>query len=203
MYLVKSHPLFKKLYPQNLLWKRNTADTVFLTFDDGPHAEATEFALSELAKYDAKATFFCIGKNVIAEPELYKKITASGHTIGNHSHNHLNGWCTNTKRYLENVSTAAEYIESKLFRPPYGKIKKKQSTLLQAKGYQIVMWDVLSGDFDTKISPEKCWENILQNIEPGSIIVFHDSSKAWERMKFALPKTLNFCKEKNWKIEAL
>ncbi len=203
MYLVKSHPLFKKLYPQNLLWKRNTADTVFLTFDDGPHAEATEFALSELAKYDAKATFFCIGKNVIAEPELYKKISASGHTIGNHSHNHLNGWCTNTKRYLENVSTAAEHIESKLFRPPYGKIRKKQAKLIQAKGFQIVMWDVLSGDFDTKISPEKCWENILQNIEPGSIIVFHDSSKAWERMKFALPKTLAFCKEKKWKMAAL
>jgi len=203
MYFVKAPTLLKKMYPNELLWSKSSEDTVYLTFDDGPHPTATPFVLNELAKFDAKATFFCIGKNVTAHDEIFQQILAAGHKVGNHSHDHLNGWKTNTEKYIENIEQASKSIESSLFRPPYGRIRKKQADRVKQMGYTIVMWDVLSGDFDTNISPEKCWMNIEQNIEPGSVIVFHDSSKAWERMQFALPLTLAYCHQRGWKMETL
>jgi peptidoglycan-N-acetylglucosamine deacetylase len=203
MYLVKAHCLLKKLYPEDLVWKRDATDTVYITFDDGPHPFATPFVLGQLKKYNAKATFFCIGKNVTTHPQIYQQTINDGHKVGNHTHTHANGWKVNTKKYLEDFATAQQLINSHLFRPPYGKIRRKQAQHIQNLGFEIVMWDVLCGDFDTKLSPEKCWENIALNIEPGSIIVFHDSSKAWDRMSYALPRTLAFCKAKNWKMETL
>lgn len=203
MYFVKAPALLKKIYPDELLWSRESEDTVYLTFDDGPHPVATPFVLNELAKFGAKATFFCIGKNVATYSDLYKKVLAAGHKVGNHSQDHLNGWKTNTEKYLENIQQASQLIQSDLFRPPYGRIRKKQADRIKAKGFTIVMWDVLCGDFDSSISPEKCWANIEQNIEPGSVIVFHDSSKAFERMQFSLPLTLAYCKQRGWKMESL
>jgi peptidoglycan/xylan/chitin deacetylase (PgdA/CDA1 family) len=203
MYFIKPPALLKRLYPPGLVWKRESADTVYLTFDDGPHPVATPFILDELKKHQAKATFFCIGKNVAERPDLYTRMLLEGHAAGNHTHTHLNGWKAGTGEYLENIAAAENHIDSHLFRPPYGKIKRKQAEAITAKGYRIIMWDVLSGDFDTGISPEKCWENIALNIGPGSIIVFHDSSKAWERLQYTLPRTLAFCEQKKWKMETL
>ena len=180
-------------------WRFNTdKKEIFLTFDDGPTPEITEFVLTELKQYNAKATFFCIGKNIKNHPKLFSKIVSEGHSIGNHTQNHLKGWITNSKNYIDNVleckNTITQFNDSKntqhLFRPPYGKIKKSQAKELLKKGYKIIMWDVLSADFDTTISNQKCLQNVLKNTTKGSVIVFHDSVKAAERMKFVLPKIL-------------
>jgi peptidoglycan/xylan/chitin deacetylase (PgdA/CDA1 family) len=157
--------------------------------------------LNELKKYEAKATFFCIGKNIEEHPEIFQKIIKENHAVGNHTNNHLNGWKTKTADYLQNIAAAEKYFEEnrkseivnlKLFRPPYGRIKLSQSKKLRKKGYKIMMWDVLSADFDVEISKEKCLENVIRNIQNGSIIVFHDSNKASEKLKFVLPKLLEY-----------
>ena len=184
---------------------------IFLTFDDGPTPEITDFILAELKKYNAKATFFCIGKNVQNHPEIFGKIITDGHTVGNHTQNHLKGWNTDTDSYIDNVLTCEKTIQQfnnstitqKLFRPPYGKIKKSQAAELIKKGYKIIMWSVLSADFDTTISNEKCLENVLKNTKSGSIIVFHDSVKAAERMKYALPKVLKYFSDKGFVFKAI
>jgi peptidoglycan/xylan/chitin deacetylase (PgdA/CDA1 family) len=207
-YTVKVPWLFKKLYP-SLIWEKPTDKKVlYLTFDDGPHPTATPFVLDELKKYNAKATFFCIGKNVVAHTNVYKRIIDEGHKVGNHTFNHLNGWKVSNEKYFNNIFEAAKYIDSDLFRPPYGRVNKFQIKLLQGEekipkeeniynqSFKIIMWSVLSGDFDPKLSPAKCFENVVLNSKPGSIIVFHDSTKAWEKMSFALPKILeHFSKE--------
>ncbi|WP_208890913.1 polysaccharide deacetylase family protein [Polaribacter sejongensis] len=184
---------------------------IFLTFDDGPTPEITEFVLTELKKYNAKATFFCIGKNIQNHPEIFSKLITDGHSIGNHTQNHLKGWKSETNAYVKNAleceQTITQFntstITQKLFRPPYGKIKKNQAKQLIEKGYKIIMWSVLSADFDTTISNEKCLENVLKNTEPGSIIVFHDSVKAAERMKYALPKVLKHFSDKGFVFKAI
>jgi peptidoglycan/xylan/chitin deacetylase (PgdA/CDA1 family) len=164
---------------------------IYLTFDDGPHITATPFVLEQLKKYDAKATFFCIGKNVIDHPDIYARIIAEGHKVGNHTHNHLNGWKTENEKYFENVCEASNHIYTNILRPPYGKIKRSQAKILQQNlNYKIIMWDVLSADFDCTITAQKCLDNVLRNAKDGSIIVFHDSAKAFDRMSFALPKVL-------------
>ncbi len=184
---------------------------IFLTFDDGPTPEITEFVLDELKKYNAKATFFCIGKNIKNHPDIFGKIVSEGHSIGNHTQNHLKGWKTNSKNYIENVLECENIILSeveksqqfKLFRPPYGKIKKNQAKKLLEKKYKIIMWDVLSADFDTTISKEKCLQNVLKNTTRGSIIVFHDSIKAAEKMQYALPIVLKEFSEKGFIFKAI
>jgi len=178
---------------------------VYITFDDGPNPVTTAYILDQLALYNAKATFFCIGKNVVLHPSLYKDITDKGHRIANHTHNHMNGWKTPDTEYMANIAEAAKHISSNLFRPPYGLIKRSQVKKLQLTypGWKICMWDVLSADFDTKITPEKCLDNVLKNIQPGSIVLFHDSDKAWPRMRYALPKVLEYCQKQNWTIKAL
>ena len=184
---------------------------IFLTFDDGPTPEITEFVLDELKKYNAKATFFCIGKNIKNHPDIFDKIVSEGHSIGNHTQNHLKGWKTNSKNYIENVLECENIILSeveksqqfKLFRPPYGKIKKNQAKKLLEKKYKIIMWDVLSADFDTTISKEKCLQNVLKNTTRGSIIVFHDSIKAAEKMQYALPIVLKEFSEKGFIFKAI
>jgi peptidoglycan/xylan/chitin deacetylase (PgdA/CDA1 family) len=204
-YQVKTPWWLSNIIYRKLVWRMPQGDkpAVYITFDDGPHPVATPYALAQLDKYNARATFFCIGKNVALEPAIYKDILAAGHTVGNHTHNHLNGWKNTTAAYLENIKQAAGYIDSKLFRPPYGRIKIAQANLMMQAGWKVIMWDVLSGDFDTAITPDKCVENVTRNIEPGSIVVFHDSEKAWPRMSHALPGVLEYCKSKGWDLKAI
>ncbi|WP_235921007.1 polysaccharide deacetylase family protein [Foetidibacter luteolus] len=210
-YFIKTNWWLKKLYP-SFVWEMPAKDKVlYLTFDDGPHEQATGFVLDELQKYNAKATFFCIGKNVVAHPAIYRRILDEGHRAGNHSHNHLNGWKTGDAAYINDVHEAARHIDSDLFRPPYGRISKFQARLLQAekplavaaRNFRIIMWSVLSGDFDTAISPEKCWNNVLLNTSPGAIILFHDSTKAWDRMSYALPKLLEYYSNEGYSFAAI
>ena len=192
MYLAKTPWIVKKLY-SNYVWNMNKNDKIiYLTFDDGPHPTITNFVLDILKKHNAKASFFCIGKNVELYFDVYNRIINEGHTVGNHTQNHLKGWQTKDEIYLKDIEQAATNIDSKLFRPPYGRITKFQSSLLIEQGYKVIMWDVLSGDFDINLSKEKCAENVLLNATNGSIIVFHDSEKAKERIEYALPKVLEY-----------
>ena len=192
-YPVRTPALFRWIYP-SLEWKGNAADkTIYLTFDDGPHPIATPFVLDLLKQYQIKATFFCIGKNVQRYPQIYQRILTEGHQTGNHTQDQKNGWKTSREDYLENIFTATQYIDASLFRPPYGRITKAQIKSVQQQfAYRIIMWDVLSGDFDTELQPEQCWHQVKKAVRPGSIIVFHDSEKAWQRMQYALPRTIDY-----------
>lgn len=192
-YFIRTPRLLKWLYP-SCIWEIKTKEKIiYLTFDDGPTSIATNFVLDELKKYNALATFFCIGKNVVEQSTIYQRILEEGHAVGNHTFNHLNGWETNSEEYLEDVHLARQHIDSKLFRPPYGRIKRFQiKQIRDVFKMQIVMWDVLSGDFDEKMSGAKCAENVILSAKPGSIIVFHDSEKAFDRLSIALPKVLQF-----------
>lgn len=199
---VKTNRIIKWIFP-NYVWNiPNDEQKVFLTFDDGPTPEITEWVLEQLKKYNAKATFFCIGNNIEKYPEIFQKTIAEGHAIGNHTFDHLNGWKTTTEEYIENAklyeTQNPKLVTRNLFRPPYGKIKHSQSKILRKLGYKIIMWDVLSRDYDQSISATQCLENVLSNIETGSIIVFHDSVKAEHNLKYVLPKTLEFLKEKGF-----
>jgi peptidoglycan-N-acetylglucosamine deacetylase len=204
-YWIKTPALVRSLL-KSCTWKlQPTEPTIYLTFDDGPHEKATPFVLEQLRHYHAKATFFCIGKNVVAHPDIYQEIFINEHAVGNHTMNHLNGWKTNTKIYIENVLEARKHIDSKLFRPPYGKITPFQIKHLKARipGLNIIMWDVLSGDFDKTLSPQDCLQNVLFKASSGSIIVFHDSEKAWERLEYVLPRVLEHFTKKGFKIGAI
>lgn len=203
MYLIKTPWWLKRIYGPGLTWKIPAVENeVYLTFDDGPHPTITPFVLNQLRQHNAKATFFCIGKNVQLYPKVYEQILSEGHRIGNHTHNHLNGWKTENNLYSENVLLAKKQIDSNLFRPPYGKILRSQ--VRQLKGsFKIIMWDVLSGDFDVKLSPQKCLQNVLTNTSAGSIIVFHDSEKAFARLQYVLPNALKFFAEKGYLMEAI
>lgn len=206
---------FIKLLFRKYVWAiPNTGNKVFLTFDDGPTPKVTEWTLEQLKKYNARATFFCIGDNISKHPDIFSKVIAEGHSVGNHTFNHLKGWDTDTKSYIENVALCndqmaegkkqeAGALHSNLFRPPYGKIKPSQSKKLRAMGYKIIMWDIVSYDFDRETSPEECLSNVLKNVESGSIIVFHDSVKAEPNLKYSLPKTLEFLKEKGFVCERI
>jgi peptidoglycan/xylan/chitin deacetylase (PgdA/CDA1 family) len=196
LYTIKTPVIIQRLFSTYRWHFSSVPKEIYLTFDDGPTPEITEFVLSELKKHNAKATFFCIGKNVKKYQEIYCQILKDGHSLGNHTFNHLNGLKTKNDGYLENIQQASAHIDSNLFRPPYGKIKSSQARLLQKEGYKIIMWDVLSGDFDTSISPGKCLENVVENTTNGSIIVMHDSEKAREKIHYALPRILDhFTKE--------
>lgn len=201
---IKTHWIIKKLF-SNYIWDiPNHENKVYLTFDDGPTPEITEWTLNLLEEYEAKATFFCIGDNIKKYPEIFQKVIKYGHSIGNHTFNHLNGWKTNTSDYIENVKLhETEHYNlntdlCQLFRPPYGKIKPSQSKALRKLGYKIIMWDIISYDFDKTISKEMCLKNVLKNIQPGSVIVFHDSIKAFNNLEFVLPRTLEFLKKKGY-----
>lgn len=170
---------------------------MFLTFDDGPLPEVTEFVLDELKKFNASATFFCVGSNVVKHPGIYKRILDEKHNVGNHTFNHKNGWHFSTGEYIEDVKKAEAVISSTLFRPPYGRIKKTQSELI-LNDYKIIMWDVLSYDFDQNITPEKCLRNVMENSRQGSVIVFHDSMKASPNMMYALPRMLEHFTNKGY-----
>lgn len=201
-YLFKTPGIFEKIWPL-YTWKINTKEKVlYLTFDDGPHPVATPFVLQELKRYNAKATFFCIGKNVETYNEIYQQLLNNGHAVGNHTQNHLNGWKTADEKYLDDIGEASKSIQSALFRPPYGRIKRSQGKKIIANS-KIIMWSVLSGDFDTKNSAAYCTKKIIKSAGPGSIIVFHDSEKAYNILKETLPATLSYYNNKGYSFEKL
>jgi peptidoglycan/xylan/chitin deacetylase (PgdA/CDA1 family) len=197
--------LDKKNLPGFILGNAYVTKKIYLTFDDGPHPTITMNVLDLLKAYNAKATFFCIGNNVLKYPEVYKRVIDEGHTVGNHTFNHLNGWKTADELYLNDINKAKGYIDSNLFRPPYGRISRFQIQQLLKPKYQIkmVMWTVLSGDFDRDISAEKCLNNVLLSTKEGSIVVFHDSEKAAEKMLYALPKVLEQFSKKGFSFEKI
>ncbi len=212
-YLVKTPWLLRKMYPE-CIWRmavRPKEKVLYLSFDDGPHPVATPYVLDQLQRWNAKATFFCIGKNVVSHPEIYQRILQEGHRTGNHSFNHLNGWKTPNEKYFQDILETTKYVDSNLFRPPYGRITKFQARLLSGldthqhadRKFTIIMWDVLSADFDLRLTPEKCALNVIGNAKPGSIVVFHDSEKAYPRMKDALPATLQYFSEKGYRFEGI
>ena len=224
IYLKKISALGKVFYP-SLMWKiPSSLKTLYLTFDDGPIPEITPWVLKTLNDYNAKATFFCVGENIYKYPEVYDQILEDGHRTANHTYNHIKGWETSLKDYLQNIHLAEEVLKNqnqkffdnddfgiksetfkqqKLFRPPYGRITPFQINKLQKLGYKIVMWDVISGDFDAEISAEDCYNNVVNNCESGSIVVFHDSIKASEKIKEVLPLVLDYYKLQSFKFEAI
>lgn len=211
-YWIKTNSFIRWLFSK-YIWNIPTKDKkVYLTFDDGPTPEITTWVLETLRKKGAKATFFCIGKNAVQHPDILHKILSEGHTIGNHTQNHVNGWTQSKEDYLEDVFFCEKVFENyptilkqktRLFRPPYGKIKKSQATVLVQLGYKIIMWDVLSADFDLKITKEQCLNNVLSNIKSGSIVVFHDSVKSFKNLEYVLPKTIDFLREKGYECAIL
>jgi peptidoglycan/xylan/chitin deacetylase (PgdA/CDA1 family) len=221
----KTPLVVKKMFPEYVWDVTTNENALYLTFDDGPTPEITNWVLKTLNAYNAKATFFCIGKNVNEYPELFKHILKNGHRIGNHTYNHIKGWKTKTKTYLENVLQAEQVIANQfssqesqipnssfinhqslvinLFRPPYGQIKPKQGKKLMDHGYKVIMWDVLSFDWDKTITNEGCYNHVISKSKKGSIIVFHDSVKAANNLKFALPKVLDYYSEKGFVFKAI
>ncbi|MBK0380350.1 polysaccharide deacetylase family protein [Mucilaginibacter segetis] len=205
MYLVKTPWLLKKLYP-GLIWDGppNTR-CIYLTFDDGPIPIVTPFVLNILKQYNAKATFFCIGDNITKHPDIFTQVKNEGHAIGNHTFNHLKGWDTDNNTYLQNFLKADDLTQSPLFRPPYGRIKKAQIKLLKQARPQlkIIMWNVLSGDFDTHLTPDACLKNVIKHTREGSIVVFHDSLKAYPRLLYTLPLALDYWSKKGYSFYTL
>ena len=204
-YLAKTPWLVKKLYSECIWDIKVTEKILFLTFDDGPHPEATPFVLQQLKKYNARATFFCIGKNVKEYFEIYKQLIDDGNKPANHTYTHLNGWKTKDDEYLNDVYKASTIIDSNLFRPPYGRATKFQLRALKNEKLQLktIMWDVLSGDFDEKITPENCYLNVINNTTPGSIIVFHDSLKALPKLQYTLPRILEYFSERKFQFNII
>ncbi|MBK8599155.1 MAG: polysaccharide deacetylase family protein [Flavobacterium sp.] len=208
-YWIKTNRLIKLIF-SNYVWDIPTVEKkVYLTFDDGPTPEITAWVLNQLKEFNAKATFFCIGENIQKYPEIFDSILTNGHTIGNHTFNHYNGWKTKTQDYIENTILCESVIQKSkansamLFRPPYGKIKRLQAKILLERGYKIIMWDVLSADFDHQISPENCLKNVIKNTQSGSIIVFHDSTKSFKNLAYTLPKFLAFLQQNNYVCEVI
>jgi peptidoglycan/xylan/chitin deacetylase (PgdA/CDA1 family) len=194
------------LYPA-LLWRMPTqANDVYLTFDDGPVPGPTDFALDTLQRHHAQATFFCIGDNIRKHPDLFPRIPAGGHAVGNHTFHHLNGWHTRAGNYVRDVADCdamlgLHTVQTKLFRPPYGQISRRQISQLQ--GRSIVMWDVLSVDYNRRLSPEACLRNTMRAVRPGSIVVFHDSYKAEKNMTYALPRLMDHLGSAGYSFKAL
>ena len=208
-FLYKTPFFIPFLFPYFLWSKKTTFKTVYLTFDDGPIPEVTPWILDFLQKYNCKATFFCVGDNITKYPTIFKRIINDGHTIGNHTYNHLKGWNYSNIQYLYNVEKCENAIDKhtinkkKLFRPPYGKLKPLQAYKLIKLGYKIVFWDVLSGDYNPNLLPEHCYQNVVSNISDGSIVVFHDNLKAIENVKYTLPKVLEYLKINGYECNKL
>jgi len=204
-YFKKTPSLIQKIFFERI-WRIDTDEKIlYFTFDDGPHPEATSFVLEELKRYNAKATFFCVGRNVKENFAMYERIISEGHRVGNHTFNHLNGWKTNDKIYVEDIAKAAKIIDSNLFRPPYGKITGFQAKAIQGNKLhlKIIMWEVLSGDFDPSVNGENCYLNVVKNAKPGSVVVFHDSVKSLATLQHALPRLLKYYTDEGYSFQAL
>ena len=203
MYFSRIPYPFKWLFPKSAVWNFafNKPD-IYLTFDDGPNPSTTPFILDLLKKKDVKATFFCIGQNIENHPALYQRILDEGHATGNHTYSHLSGWKTSFENYISDFRKCETLCKSKLFRPPYGRMTKAQATEI-SKTHQIIMWSVLTGDFDVKRTPEKCLAVAKAQTKNGSVIIFHDSEKAKPRMEYALPRFIDFALEKGFCFEKI
>jgi len=201
MYFVKTPGIIQSVFA-GLVWRIAKSKNVYLTFDDGPVPEATNWVLDLLKSKNIRATFFCVGENVEKYPEIYQRILDEGHAVGNHTYNHLNSWKTNNNNYTDNIEKASKLIQSSLFRPPYGKVSPGLVKSLKKK-YDVVMWDVLSGDFDTSLSPKDCLMNVKENAKEGSIIVFHDSIKVIDTLKIVLPEVISFFEEKGISMDKI
>jgi peptidoglycan/xylan/chitin deacetylase (PgdA/CDA1 family) len=193
---------FRNFFPQ-LIWKGPDNDqTIYLTFDDGPHPDITPWVLDQLDRFQFKATFFCVGDNARKFPETFRMLSARGHHTGNHTMHHLKGWNTETKTYLEDVESCHAYVDSKLFRPPYGRIKSSQAKVLRKK-YRIIMWTLLACDFDKNLDREAAIEGLKKKTRNGDIVVFHDSVKAEENLKVLLPQYLQFLNDNGFTCAVL
>lgn len=195
-------PKFIRRALPSIIWRIESDDTIYLTFDDGPTPGVTEWVLDTLAKYDANATFFVLGKNAEQYPDLHQRILAAGHKVGNHTYSHQKGWEMSLERYMEDVDFANQMLRSDLFRPPYGRIKPSQARKLSER-YNIILWDVLSRDYSRYVSPRKCLRAVTDNMRPGSIVVFHDSVKSWRNLRYALPRVLDAIQKKGWKCRSI
>lgn len=209
LFLPKYPSVLKLLYPKRIS-RIEDNNAIYLTFDDGPIPEITPWVLDLLEDYSAKATFFCIGENVEKHPEIFRSILEKEHAVGNHTYNHLNGWKTGKAVYIENTQKTQQvfttnkfFPETKFFRPPYGKIMNAQARELVEQDYKIVMWDVISGDYDHSISADKCYRNVINNAAAGSTIVFHDSEKAFKNLREVLPKVMIYYAEKGIAFKSL
>ena len=206
-YFIKIPWIVKKLFP-DYIWNIPTHEkAVYLTFDDGPHPQVTPWVLQQLKEYNALATFFCIGNYVKQYPDVFNQVLTDGHSTGNHTQHHLNGWQTSNTEYFKDISQASHFIKSNLFRPPYGKIKTKQAkniaNALGEMNAKIIMWDVLSADFDVLASKEECLSNVLNNVTPGSVVVFHDSEKAFKNLEYILPLVLKTLQKQNYQFKKI
>ena len=195
-------PKFIRWLMPDLIWEMKDRSAVYLTFDDGPTPGITEWILSTLDKYDAKATFFVLGKNAEMYPDLSRRIVEAGHRIGNHTYSHQKGWGMSLERYIEDVDFANDLLHTELFRPPYARITPAQARAL-AKRYKLVMWDVLSRDYNRALSPRTCLRNVTRYLEGGSIVVFHDSEKSFRNMSYALRRTLQAVRDMGLKCKAI
>jgi peptidoglycan-N-acetylglucosamine deacetylase len=202
MYLAKT-PDFLKPLASSMVWDVKSAEKeIYLSFDDGPDPEITPQVLSILKEFNAKACFFCVGNNVQNNPNIFRSVIDGGHTVGNHTFQHEKGWDTDQNEYLRSVLRCHELVKSNLFRPPYGRITRHQVLALKAK-YHIIMWDVLSGDFDPLMDGDKCASNVIKNAKSGSIVVFHDSLKCKEKVLYALPIVLDHFSKLGYSFPAL
>ena len=202
-YKITPPSFIRNLFP-GTIWRIKTNEkVVFITFDDGPVPEVTPLVIDCLKKYNAVATFFCVGDNVRKYPEIFKSLTDNGMTVGNHSFSHKKAKRLNKKEFFDDVDKCSEFVKSKLFRPPYGKMRPWWVFEMKKRFDKIVMWDILSLDYDKNVSAEDVVNNVITNIRPGSVIVFHDSLKAWDRMRYALPMILEFAIENGYKTKII
>ncbi len=207
MYLHFTNRLIQNCFP-HFIWRIPTNEKIiYLTFDDGPIPEVTPWVLEQLKNYQAKATFFCIGDNIRKHHHIFEKLLSDGHSVGNHTFHHLNGWKHNTDAYIANVKMCEEYLHGysqKLFRPPYGRLTAQQSRILrEQENYQIMMWNVLSGDFDQQLDEKRCLKKTIQYTKSGSIVIFHDSQKAKKNLYYTLPRYLEYFNEQGFRFEKL
>ena len=199
--LVERPPLlYRMLFPETLWRIHKREHTVYLTFDDGPVPEVTPWVLDTLDHYGIKATFFCVGDNVARNPELFEEVKRRGHSVGNHTMNHMQGAKVKTDVYLDNVHKAHELIQSTLFRPPHGLLRWAQSRVLRSH-FTIIMYDLVSRDYSKNLTGEQVFNNVKKYARNGSIIVFHDSLKAERNMKYALPRAIEWLKEQGYKFD--
>ena len=202
MFIFRAPSILSRLYPNSIWRKERTELKIYLTFDDGPIPDLTPWVLDVLKHYNIKATFFCVGQNISKNPEIFKRVLDEGHQVGNHTYNHIKGWKSSNENYIDNVKKCQELTKTNLFRPPYGRITKKQFKLL-SPDYNVVFWDVLTHDYDNRLTPEKCFKNAVKYTRNGSIIVFHDNIKAEQNLKYALPLYIEYFLKLNYKFATL
>jgi peptidoglycan/xylan/chitin deacetylase (PgdA/CDA1 family) len=202
MHFVRPIFILKYIYPEAIWREDKNKNNIYLTFDDGPIPEITPWILDCLKEKNVKASFFCVGENIKKHPEIFNRLLDEGHVVGNHTYNHLRGWNTENKDYFDNINQCQELTRTNLFRPPYGRARKSQMKEL-AKDFKIVMWDVLTGDYDQEITPYECYKNCIDTTRNGRIIVFHDNIKAINNVKYALPKSIDYLIEQGYQFKTL